>query len=236
MLVQTSYSSSHSSCFLGTECEVRRISALFSERKNKPYAYQYCIGYFAYLQAREKCCQAVCTTNLLKLEIFLSLQGEGKGLFLKGHKHFRIIYFSKIKQTLLCYQKISLSSSARHLPGLPSWWIQFAYSVEQLVYFVLASFVTVDANTEEKGLFMGRKCLTCGCQLHTTITVFFVTFAAKPLLRPDSGHATPRQDNRPPVLIQVREEQSYFSVDKISDHAVQNPEPLRQDLVMSLGH
>lgn len=71
--------------------------------------------------------------------------------------------------------------------------------MKQLVYFVLASSVTVDANTEEKGLFMGRKCLACGYQLQTTIPVFFVTLAARSLLRPDSGYATPCQDNRPPV-------------------------------------
>lgn len=27
---------------------------------------------------------------------------------------------------------------------------------------LFCSFVTIDANTKEKGLFIGRKCLTCG--------------------------------------------------------------------------
>lgn len=48
-----------------------------------------------------------------------------------------------------------------------------------------------------------------------------VTLATRSLLRPDSEQATPCQGNWPSnVLIQVREENSYFSVDKISDHAV----------------
>lgn len=82
--------------------------------------------------------------------------------------------------------------------------------------FFLASFVTVDAHTEEKGLFMGRKCLACGCQLLTFIPVLFVTLAARSLVRPDTGHAAPCQDRQPPVLIHMREEQSHFSIDSLS--------------------
>lgn len=40
---------------------------------------------------------------------------------------------------------------------------------EATCLFFLASFVTVDENIEEKGLFMGRKCLACGYQLQIII-------------------------------------------------------------------
>lgn len=52
--------------------------------------------------------------------------------------------------------------------------------MKQRVYFVLAPFVTVDANTEEKGLFKGRKCLACGHQLQITILVFFFLLNLRP--------------------------------------------------------
>lgn len=77
--------------------------------------------------------------------------------------------------------------------------------MKHLVYFVLASFVTVDINTEEKGLFKGRKCLARGHQLQITIPVspslffffFVLNLATGSLLRPGSGHATLCQDKRP---------------------------------------
>lgn len=87
----------------------------------------------------------------------------------------------------------------QHQPGTFLGCLHGIFECGALVYFVLASFVTVDANTEEKGLFIGRKCLACGCRLHTAIPVFFVTLAARSLQRPDSGHATPCQDNWLPM-------------------------------------
>jgi hypothetical protein len=78
--------------------------------------------------------------------------------------------------------------------GMPSWWIWLAYNAEQTVYFVLASFVTVDTNTEEKGLFITE---VPGMSLSTSYHYFDFFVTARSPLRSVRGHSTPCQDNQP---------------------------------------
>lgn len=55
------------------------------------------------------------------------------------------------------------------------------YSIKQLAYFILASFVTVDAKRKKKASLRAESIWHVAINFKTSIAVFIVTFAARPL-------------------------------------------------------
>lgn len=70
-------------------------------------------------------------------------------------------------------------------------------SIKQLAYFILASFVTVDAKRKKKASLRAESIWHVAINFKTSIAIFFVYFCCQAPMRPDSGHVTPCQDNRP---------------------------------------
>lgn len=88
----------------------------------------------------------------------------------------------------------------RHFSVMPLWWFFIALvSHKATCLFYSCFFCYSWRKKEEKGLFKGRKCLACGYQLQSFYCSLFCYSCCQALMRPDSGHVPPCQDNRPPL-------------------------------------
>lgn len=96
--------------------------------------------------------------------------------------------------TLSLENNLSVSSS-RHLP-VDLIGLQYEASC-----LFCSCFVTVAADTEEKGPFYRQKVPGMGLSTSNHYFYLFVTLAPRSLLIPGSGHATACQNNQPHVLI-----------------------------------
>lgn len=162
---------SQNSCFLSTEFEIKRIFVLVSLRKiNLCMLVLYRVVFYVIWIVSRKSFPSILNNHLAKTCIFfpILINNWRKRTFWKGITILKTSIFIIKENGLLLKHNFFIS-----INQVPSWdAFMVDLNAEQLVYIVLASSVTVDANTEEKGLFMGRECLACGCQLHTTIPVF----------------------------------------------------------------
>lgn len=89
-----------------------------------------------------------------------------------------LVHFKETVSTTGRYFILSTCISLRCLCG--GFWLP-SCSVQQLAYFILASFVTVDAKRKRKASLKGRKYLTCGYQLQNFYCSLYFTLAARPL-------------------------------------------------------
>lgn len=128
-----------------------------------------------------------------------------------------LVHFKETVSTTGRYFILCTCISLRCLCG--GFWLP-SCSVQQLAYFILASFVTVDAKRKRKASLKGRKYLTCGYQLQNFYCSLFLLLLPGPYetwqwtCTPMSGYSAFT------VLRQVGEDHSHSTVGQISGHAV----------------